>query len=1050
MSITLDVIAQLNESSLRDVSDQARGFFGDLGQSIGGVTDMFGGAETGALSFGSALGSAGLLAGGAAIAGIGALATGIAAATRELYDLGSQWDDTFDAIQIKTGATGDVLDSLKDSVKAVGAEVPESIGTIGDIMAGVHQQLDLTGPALEQVTTTLGNLAHMGQEIDERDLGRVFRGFHVAAEDMVPTLDLLNAFSQQTGIGIDEMLGVLGDSGPQLRQMGMDVDDALSLFTNLNRAGLDPASFAQPLTKALKELADAGVNDAKAGLGQVITEIDRLIDAGQEAKALDFANEVFGGRGGLRVFDAIKNDALTVESLNSQLANTGPTIAQLADDTYDWSEQWDILRNKFEIALEPLASGVFDAVNDQLGKVADWAEQHPDDLIDIFTSAAEGAVLFGQAIAATVEVGIRGFGLVFDVVSYLQQIFGDTVATVSGLAGDFLDAIGMDDQAAQLRVVEKVASAWSDANDLISQKIDGAADSVGGFNDQLTALRNTIEQVGDTAKSSPIGIDVFGTGTLGRPSADPATGTPAGPPVSGWTGAPLPGESPRDFAHRAMMPYWQSQGLTVGDHAADQFGEHQNGALDIMVPDIATGKQVLQQALADPNVYGAIFNNQTYGYGSPTPQDYTAGHTGDPTQDHQDHVHVWYKPGAGGPGGPPSDALSFNSGPSAFPGYAAGPAGSTPGYNEYGEPGYYRPDQRQITQADRRVQDSQDRVADANERLADAVDKRAELTMLATEDERRSADRAVERAQKARDRAVEDAEQAVADAADARQGRFTAARRGSSGGLGQIGSPLDADFGLSGGLPGLADNLVRFVASLAMAPMLGQLSAISSVSGDQGSGLIGMARARGGGGIPGLPGLPGIPSLGGPAAMPGGPAASVVGGRPMGAGVGGGGGFSGVGGAPLAAINTAASGLDVLAPGAGAAAQMGIQLINRAIGYGGQMAGIGVGGLLETFMLNDSALADPSRNWIGRIASGFAGARPAGDNTAGQAPQPVSAQQAAAQGQNPQGMGGQLGKGDGGGTTINYNNYSPVKTEDRMGADLARHTTTTNMAPGQR
>lgn len=127
--------------------------------------------------------------------------------------------------------------------------------------------------------------------------------------------------------------------------------------------------------------------------------------------------------------------------------------------------------------------------------------------------------------------------------------------------------------------------------------------------------------------------------------------TSAAPDVLGnlfGSGSPQPrqGESARDFVHRAMMPFWQNQGFTVGDHAADKFGEHQNGALDIMVPDITKGYAVLRQVLADPNVYGAIFNNQTYGYGhGPTPQNYSAGHTGNPTQDHMDHVHAWYRPG---------------------------------------------------------------------------------------------------------------------------------------------------------------------------------------------------------------------------------------------------------------------------------------------------------------------------------------------------------------------------------------------------------------------
>lgn len=105
----------------------------------------------------------------------------------------------------------------------------------------------------------------------------------------------------------------------------------------------------------------------------------------------------------------------------------------------------------------------------------------------------------------------------------------------------------------------------------------------------------------------------------------------------------------------------------------------------------------------------------------------------------------------------------------------------------------------------------------------------------------------------------------------------------------------------------------------------------------------------------------------------------------------GGGGFAGLGGMPMQAINTAVSaaglGLDAFAPGAGqaasAAAQIGIQLANRAAGYAGQVAGIAVGGLMETFLPSGSDVADPSKSWIGRIASGISGARPATANAAG-------------------------------------------------------------------
>ncbi|OHT86898.1 phage tail tape measure protein [Mycobacteroides saopaulense] len=64
--------------------------------------------------------------------------------------------------------------------------------------------------------------------------------------------------------------------------------------------------------------------------------------------------------------------------------------------------------------------------------------------------------------------------------------------------------------------------------------------------------------------------------------------------------------------------------------------------------------------------------------------------------------------------------------------------------------------------------------------------------------------------------------------------------------MGEIGAKLDADFGASKGLGGLAENLVKFVANLAFAPMMGQLSAISAANPSKGGyGMMGILGAQG-------------------------------------------------------------------------------------------------------------------------------------------------------------------------------------------------------------
>ncbi|MEX7470187.1 transglycosylase family protein [Mycobacterium adipatum] len=156
----------------------------------------------------------------------------------------------------------------------------------------------------------------------------------------------------------------------------------------------------------------------------------------------------------------------------------------------------------------------------------------------------------------------------------------------------------------------------------------------------------------------------------------------------------------------------------------------------------------------------------------------------------------------------------------------------------------------------------------------------------------------------------------------------------------------------------------------------------------------------------------------------------------------GGEGFAGLGGLPMAAIQGAISaggGAGSMFGGqaAAAAAQVGMELANRAVAFGGQAASIGVSGLMETFLPSgDNANASISNSWLGRIAGGLAGARPATPNMAGQAATPEQKQQGQESGQ-PQTQQGSGQNGEQVGVKIE--NYNVTKGEDRAGQDLARH-----------
>lgn len=526
----------------------------------------------------------------------------------------------------------------------------------------------------------------------------------------------------------------------------------------------------------------------------------------------------------------------------------------------------------------------------------------------------------------------------------------------------------------------------------ISKGLAGIAENITKFVANLAAAP-LLGQLNAISEASPskgghglIGIlgaqGAFGPQFTGidQSKAAFAPTTSATPPIAApQPAAAQPGEPARDFAHRVMMPFWKSQGLTVGDHAADKYGEHQNGALDIMVGSIEEGQKVLSQVLSDPNVYGAIFDNKTYGYGHGlTPRDYSAGHTGNPTQDHQDHVHAWYKPG--GAGNIPPGAVPAGT-PGGFSPSAASPFGSIPLPLPVTIVGGID-DLATATAATATPPGSP-----ASGQGSGPVPGGGGLNWDALAQKEASGNWAANTGngyygglqfdQSTWDQYKPPGAPGRADLAS-REQQIQAAMRGiqARGGpqtlwpqnYGVLGTPA----GVSVGTPGVGAGPL---------PGPAPMPTPAPAAGGPGTGA----------GFPGMTGPPAAGPLPGP---------TPIGGVAPGGNAGGGGGGIGItpGGTIDMAMQAGGLALDALAPGAGQAAATGMKLANRAIQYGAQVASIGVQGLMETFLpTGGSELANNS--WLTRIAGGIASVAPALPNVAGKSPAPLTPEQAQQQGQ---------------------------------------------------
>lgn len=1048
--------------------EQANTSAGRLVSTISNLASgtRFGGVLAQTESLATSFGGIGLATGGA-IAGVTALGVAAVAVGKNMYDLGRQWDDVSDSIVARTGKVGAELESIVDQIGAVSVRTAATTGELGNIAGQILQSIRPAGNEIAGLTQTIAELNNLtGDQTNVRALGMVFRMFDVDASEYNRTLNNLYGTFQQTGIPVNELIATLVKAGPILSEFGMSFEQAAGFVKVFEEAGISADASIKGLRAALKNLTEAG-RDPREGLQGIITEIQNLIAANDMIGARNLAESAFG-KGFAEILTAIKDNRLALESLPEAIDPFEDRIRKNTEATEDLAQEWTKFKNFFGEALRPAATSFFSFMNDQMSNMTNYMVEKVGEISVAFSELFSKKDWFGPD---------SGFGRIMAFLGLGQ--FGGGGSFGGGNFGNTTPNSRLDDS--QGYGIKSQPSVVAGANAVLEVFGDQIRGNIHGTRDpNKTGVKTApgTHQVG-LAMDIPIGPDQLALGDQ----------------INAYLQA-----NARELNIKYTI--WRDTLKNIADGSTANVPGHFDH-IDVQFNDgttmsASTGGGLGRSAGVPLNLGGT--KPTPVGPGTATPQSPTQGSLGPSAGTFTPGTF----PAAGdiAPASPNQTPVQMI--PSPFgAGYQPVPAGSTPGFNQYGKPGYYLPDPAQIERATKQYESSVESaneaaqaIEEAKQRQAEAAQKAAELeqSWLSSSDERaaaqerlNAANKAVTRAVKAAENAAENADQAEQQLAEAKRGTFREAQKAAEAresakaearkrnGFDEFGFPLADDFGLSEGLPGIAKWLTTFAANVGMAPMQGALANVAGGGSAQtGFGALGMMGANnlasGGSplGLSMIPSLTGsVPSLPGPRFTQGSsPVPAAMGPAPLGGGLGsllplgatpslgpgtaqtsmapsagpGGGGFAGLGGLPMAAISSAiSSGAmagDMMGGGGGgqvaaAAAQMAIQLANRTAGYIGQSAAIGVGGLMETFLPHNSAVADPGKSWIGRIAAGFAGARPALPNAAGEAP--ADKQNPAGNPQPPQTPeeAAKLAQQQGGGQSgpmvnvENLNNYSP-------------------------
>lgn len=368
------------------------------------------------------------LAVGAAVGGI-AVATGkaVVEAGKYLKDLGSQFDEAADAIRIGTGATGDALDGLLDDFDEVYKSVPTTMEDASKAIADYNTRLGLTGPQLQEISKQALQVSDMlgddlGGVIEESS--QAFQQWNIDAENMGGAMDYIFKVSQSTGMGFTDLMSNMQKFGPQLQEMGYSFETASALMGQLDKAGVNVEEVLGAMKKSVGALAKEGIS-ASDGLAMYYEQIK---NAGTAAEAASIASEIFGTKAGSTMAAAIRDGTLAVGDLTESLLENGETIAGAAEDTYDFAERLQIMKQGLEVALKPMANTVFDGLNKFMPVLQKLMEQ----IVPVISDAVEAAAPFAE------EFLMGAANALEDVLPLISQLAADLLPILTQLMSTLL------------------------------------------------------------------------------------------------------------------------------------------------------------------------------------------------------------------------------------------------------------------------------------------------------------------------------------------------------------------------------------------------------------------------------------------------------------------------------------------------------------------------------------------------------------------------------------------------------------------------------------
>lgn len=408
-----------------------------------------------------------------------------------------QVDEGLDTVIQKTGATGEALQGMQDSVQNIAKTMPTSFATAGEAVGEVNTRFGLTGDALEDLSTRFIKFAQLnGTDVTGAvdNSQKALSAWGLTAEDAAGYLDTLTKVSQQTGINVDSLNSGLTTNAAAFQEMGLSIDQAAAFMGQMEMSGANTEQVMGGLRKALKQAAKDGTD-----MGTALADLqDEILNGADGVDGLTKAYELFG-KSGDQVFNAIKSGSLSFTDMANAAEDAGGTVEDTFAAMQDPADQWQVVLNNlmslgYEIgeAIMPAIQKATEAVIPVIEKLTAWWASLDENTQGFIVTAALVVAAIGPVISVIGTV-VSSIGTVVSAVGAVVSVLGGPLTLAIGAAIAIGVALWKNWDTVKQKAGELYSSVkekWEAIKTTISNAIEGAKKAVSEGIEKIKNLFN--------------------------------------------------------------------------------------------------------------------------------------------------------------------------------------------------------------------------------------------------------------------------------------------------------------------------------------------------------------------------------------------------------------------------------------------------------------------------------------------------------------------------------------------------------------------------------